>query len=102
MTLAEFWTDYIWPLVVIVAQSVLLLVVMIGAAYLAKGRKREDKTIVVGPGGSPMRAPGWAPHGAGPGPRRVVRALLPLAGAGLPRSAPGRPTAIPACAGSRR
>ena len=35
MTLAEFWTDYIWPLVVIVAQSVLLLVVLLVAtAYI--------------------------------------------------------------------
>jgi NADH-quinone oxidoreductase subunit H len=35
MTLAEFWTDYIWPLIVIVAQSVLLLVVLLVAtAYI--------------------------------------------------------------------
>ena len=35
MTLAEFWTNYIWPLIVIVAQSVLLLVVLLVAtAYI--------------------------------------------------------------------
>jgi NADH-quinone oxidoreductase subunit H len=35
MTLAEFWTDYVWPLIVIVAQSVLLLVVLLVAtAYI--------------------------------------------------------------------
>ncbi|MGE0037172.1 MAG: NADH-quinone oxidoreductase subunit NuoH [Xanthobacteraceae bacterium] len=33
--MAEFWTDYIWPLIVIVAQSVLLLVVLLVAtAYI--------------------------------------------------------------------
>jgi NADH-quinone oxidoreductase subunit H len=33
--MAELWTDYIWPLVVIVAQSVLLLVVLlIAIAYV--------------------------------------------------------------------
>src|SRR5471030_1088399 len=33
--MAELWTDYIWPLVVIVAQSVLMLVVLlIGVAYI--------------------------------------------------------------------
>ena len=40
--------DYLVPFEL---ASVLLLVVMIGAAYLAKGRKREDKTIVVGSSG---------------------------------------------------
>ena len=35
MTLAEFWTNYLWPLIVIVAQSVLLLVVLLVAtAYI--------------------------------------------------------------------
>ncbi len=35
MTLAEFWNNYIWPLIVIVAQSVLLLVVLLVAtAYI--------------------------------------------------------------------
>ena len=35
MTMAEFWTDYIWPLIVIVAESVLLLVVLlIAIAYV--------------------------------------------------------------------
>ncbi len=33
--MAEFWTDYLWPLIVIVAQSVLLLVVLLVAtAYI--------------------------------------------------------------------
>ena len=33
--MAELWSDYIWPLVVIVAQSVLLLVVLlIAIAYV--------------------------------------------------------------------
>ena len=41
--------DYLVPFEL---ASVLLLVVMIGAAYLAKGRKREDQTIVVGAGGT--------------------------------------------------
>ncbi len=35
MTLAEFWTAYIWPLIVILAQSVLLLIVLLVAtAYI--------------------------------------------------------------------
>jgi NADH-quinone oxidoreductase subunit H len=35
MTMAELWTDYLWPLIVIVAQSVLLLVVLLVAtAYI--------------------------------------------------------------------
>jgi NADH-quinone oxidoreductase subunit H len=33
--MAEFWTDYLWPLIVIVAQSVLMLVVLlIAVAYI--------------------------------------------------------------------
>ncbi len=35
MTLAEFWTNYLWPLIVMVAQSVLLLIVLLVAtAYI--------------------------------------------------------------------
>jgi NADH-quinone oxidoreductase subunit H len=35
MTFAEFWTGYAWPLIVIVAQSLLMLVVLlIGVAYI--------------------------------------------------------------------
>jgi NADH-quinone oxidoreductase subunit H len=35
MTMAEFWTAYLWPLIVIVAESVLLLVVLLVAiAYI--------------------------------------------------------------------
>jgi NADH-quinone oxidoreductase subunit H len=34
-TMAEFWTTYIWPLIIIVAQSLLLLtVLLIGVAYI--------------------------------------------------------------------
>ena len=35
MTLAEFWTDYLWPLIIMLAESVLLLVVLLVAiAYV--------------------------------------------------------------------
>ena len=35
MTLAEFWTSYLWPLIVMLAQSVLLLVVLlVSIAYI--------------------------------------------------------------------
>ena len=35
MTFAEFWTDYLWPLIIIVAESLLLLVVLLVAiAYV--------------------------------------------------------------------
>ncbi len=35
MTLAEFWTSYLWPLIIMLAQSVLLLVVLLVAiAYI--------------------------------------------------------------------
>ena len=35
MTFAEFWTGYAWPLIVMVAQSVLLLVILlVGIAYI--------------------------------------------------------------------
>ena len=35
MTFAEFWTDYLWPLIVIVAESLLLLVILLVAiAYV--------------------------------------------------------------------
>jgi hypothetical protein len=31
--MAELWTNYIWPLVIILAQSVLLLVVLLAGAW---------------------------------------------------------------------
>ena len=35
MTFAEFWTSYLWPLIVMVAESVLLLVLLlISIAYV--------------------------------------------------------------------
>src|SRR6187399_3599979 len=35
MTVAEFWTSYLWPLIVIVAQSLLLLVLLlVSIAYV--------------------------------------------------------------------
>src|ERR1051325_4829102 len=35
MTFAELWTDYLWPLIIIVAESLLLLVVLLVAiAYV--------------------------------------------------------------------
>src|SRR5579872_5777191 len=35
MTLAEFWTTYLWPLIIMVAESVLLLVLLLVAiAYV--------------------------------------------------------------------
>jgi hypothetical protein len=30
--MAELWTNYIWPLIIIVAQSVLLLVILLAGA----------------------------------------------------------------------
>ncbi|UTD28928.1 NADH-quinone oxidoreductase subunit NuoH [Bradyrhizobium sp. WD16] len=35
MTFAEFWTSYLWPLIIMVAQSLLLLVILlVGIAYI--------------------------------------------------------------------
>src|SRR5476649_1187197 len=35
MTFADLWTDYLWPLIIIVAQSVMLLVILlIAIAYV--------------------------------------------------------------------
>ena len=35
MTVAEFWTSYLWPLIILVAQSVMLLVILlVSIAYI--------------------------------------------------------------------
>src|SRR3974377_574930 len=59
MPMAELWTDYIWPLLVIVAQSVLLLVVLlIAVAYVLYADRKiwaavqlRGAPTVVGPWG---------------------------------------------------
>src|SRR5277367_3909989 len=57
--MAEFWSDYIWPLVVMVAQSVLLLVILlIAVAYVLLADRKVWAAVqirrgpnVVGPWG---------------------------------------------------
>src|SRR4029078_9676823 len=41
MTVAEFWTSYLWPLIVIVAQSLLLLVLLlVSIAYVLLAHRK--------------------------------------------------------------
>ena len=59
MTFAEFWTTYLWPLIVMLAQSVLLLVILLVAiAYILLADRKIWAAVqirrgpnVVGPGG---------------------------------------------------
>ena len=56
--MADFWTDYLWPLIVIVAESVLLLVILLVAiAYMLLADRKIWAAVqmrrgpnVVGPG----------------------------------------------------
>src|SRR5204862_4152534 len=59
MTVAEFWTSYLWPLIVIVAQSLLLLVLLlVSIAYVLLADRKVWAAVqmrrgpnVVGPWG---------------------------------------------------
>ena len=45
MTVVEFWTSYLWPLIVIVAESLLLILLLVSIAYvLLADRKIWAKT----------------------------------------------------------
>ena len=57
--MAEFFTDYVWPLIVIVAQSVLLLVVLlIAVAYILLADRKIWAAVQIG------AAPTWSARSA--------------------------------------
>ena len=57
--MAEFWTLYLWPLIVIVAQSLLLLVLLlVSIAYVLLADRKS------GPRSRSVAVPMWLAHGA--------------------------------------
>jgi NADH-quinone oxidoreductase subunit H len=69
MTVAEFWTSYLWPLIVIVAQSLLLLILLlISIAYvLLADRVRSGRRCRCG------AAPTWSGRGARCNPSHLLK-----------------------------
>ena len=65
MTMAAFWSGYLWPLIIMVAESVLLLVVLlIAVAYVLLADRKIWAAVqirrgpnVVGPWGCCNRSP---------------------------------------------
>ena len=55
--MAELWTNYIWPLVIIVAQSVLLLVILLIITARAARFTRGDSWILAAAGTPAFQPP---------------------------------------------
>ena len=82
MTFAELWTGYLWPLIVIVAESLLLLVLLlVSIAYVLLADRKIWAAVqirrgpnVVGPWGllqsfadmATVLSRVWSPTGGGP------------------------------------
>ena len=55
---SSFWTDFLWPLIIMIAESVLLLVVLlIAIAYILLADRKIWAAVWSAPGGCCSRSP---------------------------------------------
>src|ERR1700735_1147614 len=60
--MAEFWSDYIWPLIIMVAESVMLLVILlIAVAYVLLADRKIWAAVQIRRGPARGRAGGAVP-----------------------------------------